>query len=434
MGKYYDRLRKLIFSGTAKDTYLLFFSNVVTAFLGFVFTWLLARNLSVGDFGIFSAVSNFVFMAIAVTDIGVSAGLVNFVARLEAEGKFKEAEKYIKAAFNVWVGITFFLSLLLIFFSKRFSPLLFATNNPAASVWAGLILVGLFLPNFFLFLFRAKKDFLKSVMVDISYSFSRLAFAVIFSLGGLTLFKSFGAFAAASLVTLGLVGFTFGFSFLKSKTEKAVYRTLLSFSGWLGVNRILSSVAGRIDVQMLAFLAGSVVTGYYSLAAKLVAFISALISSFSAVLAPRLAGFNDPEREKRYLQKSVLVLLPITAGILLWVLIAKPFIVILFGEKYLNSVGYFQALALSAIPFLFTTPSITAIIYALRKPIYIGAFSVFQVTAVFGLNAFFIPRIGAYGPAVALGVTNLIAAIYSWAIVIKHYWGKNSRLKNQNAE
>jgi len=117
------------------------------------------------------------------------------------------------------------------------------------------------------------------------------------------------------------------------------------------VNRILSSVAGRIDVQMLAFLAGSVVTGYYSVASKLVAFISALISSFSAVMAPRLAGFNDAEREKN-ICKVGFGSLAHSRGNFVWVLIAKPFIVILFGEKYLDSVGYFQALALSAIPFL----------------------------------------------------------------------------------
>ena len=54
--KYINKARTLAFSATAKDTYLLFFSNVSSAFLGFVFTWFIARSLDVNDFGIFSAV------------------------------------------------------------------------------------------------------------------------------------------------------------------------------------------------------------------------------------------------------------------------------------------------------------------------------------------------------------------------------------------
>ncbi|KKP33072.1 MAG: hypothetical protein UR20_C0014G0001, partial [Candidatus Woesebacteria bacterium GW2011_GWE2_31_6] len=145
-------------------------------------------------------------------------------------------------------------------------------------------------------------------------------------------------------------------------------------------------------------------------------------SSFSGVLAPRLASFNNKDQERKYIIKATLALIPIIAGLVLWVVIAKPFIVILFGDKYLSAVPIFQALTISMIPFIFTAPSVTAIVYAMKKTVYIGAFSFFQLAAIFLLNLYFIPKYGPIGPTLTFGITNTILAIYTWLIVIKYYW------------
>jgi O-antigen/teichoic acid export membrane protein len=175
---------------------------------------------------------------------------------------------------------------------------------------------------------------------------------------------------------------------------------------------------------MLAFFAGATATGFYSIPSRLASFIIVLTSSFAAVLAPRLAGFGDEEKEKAYILKSTLALLPIVAGVVFWILIAKPFILILFGEKYLPSVPVFQALAAAQIPFLVTAPAVAAIIYSMKKTVFIGAFSFFQIVAVFLLNYIFIPRYGPIGPTITFGITNTILALYTWFIVIRHYWIK----------
>ena len=56
-----DRIEKvttLAKSATARDTAVLFSGNVLAAFLGFLFTLIIARALSVEEFGVFSAASN----------------------------------------------------------------------------------------------------------------------------------------------------------------------------------------------------------------------------------------------------------------------------------------------------------------------------------------------------------------------------------------
>jgi O-antigen/teichoic acid export membrane protein len=175
---------------------------------------------------------------------------------------------------------------------------------------------------------------------------------------------------------------------------------------------------------MIAVFAGATATGLYSISSRLALFIVVLASSYGAVLAPRLASFEDKTKEKRYILKATLALIPITVGIIAWIIIAKPFIVILFGQKYLPAVGIFRALAFAMIPFLFTVPSVTAIVYAIKKTIYIGTFSIFQLIAILLLNLFLIPKYGPYGPTITFGIVHTILAVYTWLIVIRHYWIK----------
>lgn len=182
-------------------------------------------------------------------------------------------------------------------------------------------------------------------------------------------------------------------------------------------------------LQMLAILAGATATGIYSIPSRLASFIIVLASSFSSVLATRLASFKNPDLEKKYIIKSTFALIPIILVIVVWIIIAKPFILTLFGEKYIDAIPVFQALALAQIPFILTVPAVTAIIYSIRKTVYIGALSFFQLAAIFILNYYLIPHYGAFGPTLTFGVTNSLLAAYVWLVVIRYYSKKTIKIK-----
>ena len=384
---------------------------------------LVARNLNVSDFGVFSAVTNLIVITISLTDLGIASGVVNFVSEKLSKGEKEPAREYIKAAFLTRLTVSFIFSLAIFLAAGFISPTLLATPDRKMAFWVAAISLAMAPSMLLPYVLQAQKRFFASVASDASFYISRLVFVfALLLLGSLNL----SGFLMAFLFGAALGG-SFGLAlvssnFLKSKPPKSVYQKLLGFSGWLGVNRIISSVAGRLDVQMLAVLAGSVVTGLYSIPSRLAGFIVVLASSFSSVLASRLAGFNDKEKERTYILKATLALVPIAVAIGVWVAFARPFIVILFGDKYLSAVPVFQVLAVSMIPFLFTVPSVTAAIYSLKKPIFIGAFSFFQLAFVLVMNLFLIPKYGAFGPAITYGALNSILAIYSWSIVIRYYW------------
>jgi O-antigen/teichoic acid export membrane protein len=421
--RYYDRIRSLAFSATIKDTAILFVGSTLSAFWGFLFTLFIARAFSVALFGIFSAALNLVTIIASLSDLGISGGAVNFVASHIAKGEHDKANRYIKASFIMRLIIILIISLIVVIFAPFISTKLLATRNPMIAIWSAILPIFLFPDMFFPSILRAKNKFLHSTVIDNVFYLIRFIFVLVFYLvGGLTISVAFWAFGAGFIVEVILILYFLKADFLKSKPQSFEYKNLIKFSGWLGVNTIVSSISGRVDVQMIAAMLGAVSTGIYSIPSRLTGFITVLISSFSSVLAPRFASFDNKEKEKSYLIKSTLAVVPIAVGIVFWILIAKPFILFLFGTKYLPSVPIFQALAASFIPGLFTVPSVTVIIYAMKKTVFIGAYSFFGTVAVLALDLFLIPRFGLYGPTITSAITGLIFVIYTWVIVIKHYW------------
>lgn len=422
MRRHYERVKTLATSATARDTYVLFIGNLASAFFSFLFTLLLARGLSVSDFGIYSAAINLVTIIASLSDLGISSGLISFIAEASRKGDILKAQRYMKASLVIRLVVLSFLVLITIVFAPYVSANFLATGDATVAYWVGGLSFAFLFWALFPSILQAQKRFLQSVVVDLSLAGGRLLLVFIFFvLGGLTLTKVFVSFTL-SMFFVVLAGFAFlGTAFLFVKVKKDIYSKLLRFSGWLGVNKVVSSVSGRLDVQMMAAMAGATLTGFYSISSRLAMFIVLLTSSFSAVLAPRLASFGNKESEKTYIKKASLVLIPIIVGIIVWIIIAEPFITILFGQKYLPAVPVFKALAASMIPFILTAPAVPAIIYAMKKPVYIGAFSFFQIAAIFLINYLLIPKIGAFAPTVAFGVVNTILAIYVWVIVINYY-------------
>ncbi len=426
MKRYFILAKKFAFTDTAKDTYIIFSGNLLSAFLGFAYTLVAARALTIYDFGVLSAVINLVYLLSSLTDLGISNGIVNFVSKHKTDGKSKEADEYIKSALLIRLGAVILVGVIFLvnplFFAKKFM----ATDNKVVTFWAVASFIAFIFYNFFPYILQAKREFFKSALVENSYGFLRLFLALVFILlGTANLSSMLFSFTFANLGPL-LFGIIFvGLGFLFTKPNLNTYINLLVFSGWLGIGRMLNSISGRLDLQMLASMKGAFDAGIYSVPSRLTLFIIVLAGSFSAVLAPRLSSFGNKEKERSYIFKATLALLPVVGGVLIWILIAHPFIVFLFGEKFAVSVPVFRLLALSTIPFLMTAPATTAIIYAMRKTLYVGFMAFPQMILIFLLNYYFIPKYGVLGPAYTLIIVNTLVFFYLWFIVLKNYLPKD---------
>src|SRR5258706_2325214 len=422
MIKHITRAREIIFSKTAMDTYVLFGGNVISAFLGFLFVFFTAKFIDKSEAGGFFAVTNLAAMVSTVADVGIASGVVNFISEALSNGQIDLARKYIKAAFMIRLFVVLSLALIAVITTNFIYPRLLATTDPMAGVWVGVMILSYFLWLFLPYLLQARKNFLGAVSTDLVFMITRLgALFILIYIGGTSLYNVFGSYIFGGLAA-GFFGFILvGTDFFRTKPELEIYKKLFRFSGWLGVSRITSAASGNLDVQMMAALLGALSTAVYSIPSKLASFIIVLGGSFSAVLATRLAGFGNKEKERTYILKAVLVTIPIIFGIIFWAIIAKPFMLLIF-PKYLDSVPVFRALALANIPFILSVPAVSAIVYSMKKPKFIGFFSVVQLAIMFGFDLVLIPKFGVIGPAITLAVTNILLAIYMWTIAIKYYW------------
>lgn len=420
--EYIKKIFNLIKSNTAKDTFILFVGNTFSAFFGFIFIYILTQKLSVAEFGVFSAAANLIVIISSFTDLGITTAMINFVSQKLGNNDNNSANKYLKASFLIRFISIAIVSGIVLLIPKFVALNLLSTTDFKISYWVGLISIGLTAWLTFPYAMMAYKKFWQSVVLDWSLGIPRilifLSLAVILPINLNLALMSYGL----STILPVIFGFSvIGIKFLKAKTVKKDYIDLIKFSGWLGVNRVISSISGRLDVSMLANLTSASIVGHYSIASRLSSFVIVLSSSLGSVLSTRFSRFDDKEKEKKYLIKSTLFTLPIILGVIIWIIIAKPFVLILFGDKYFESIKILQYLLVSMIPFILATPAVTAIVHSIRKPIFVGVFSFIQIAMIFIFNIYFINLFRGLGPAIAFLISNTVLAIYAFVIVYKYY-------------
>ena len=98
-----------------------------------------------------------------------------------------------------------------------------------------------------------------------------------------------------------------------------------------------------MSVFLLGFLQSEAAVGYYSMAQKIVDVINTIVLSLATVLLPRLANYSGNEQYAEFKQLGdkalsfvLAISLPICVGM---ALLAKPIIMVLFGETYNPSVS-----------------------------------------------------------------------------------------------
>ncbi len=420
---------KLILSSTAKNTYLLFFGNTLDAIFAFIFTTITFRILSTADFGIFSAINNFIVLAFSILDLGIGSGLINYISYHHQQGDNQKAAEYFKAGLLLRLGLAAVVSVLIIVFSWAIAPNLFLTQEYLSVVFAGIAIIGLSVIDIATFSLQAYQKFIKSALTSSTFSLLRVLLIMLVMVSNLSV-----SITIVILVTAlaSIMSATIGLNFLRESFKGKnpsikTYKSIISFSGWIAVNKISSSISGKIDTQLLLLLAGASVTGIYSVAARLASFYAVIITSFSAVLAPKFAGGKSVRELTPFLKKSLLGVAGLVLAMLFGIFISKPFILLLFGPRAVESILPFQLLTVAYIPFVVSSLSITILIYYLKKTSIVGMLSIIQLIVLLLGNFFLIPRFHIYGPILALGISNTIVTIVSYSAIVILF--KNAKSK-----
>lgn len=414
--KTFSSLLQLAVSRTAVNTYLVFTGNGLSAFFAFLFTVTAFRLMTIADFGYFSAMWSFLLLISDLADWGIGTSLSAFLPPMESQ--VEKLLSFLKSAFAVQCIIAVSVTVVLLILSSGLSEILFHTRKLVWLIQIGVIgIFGAILANFFQYSLSARQKFMQVSFLSAYSSILRVIFFLFLIVISYVNLASVAWLQIVTIFATTVTAFIFLKSdFLKVKRVAGDVKRLMKFTSFIGIARGMTAFASRLDVLMLIALRGATEAGIYSTASRVISIYPLLAGSFSTVIAPKLSATVDPGGLQKFMMKVILGTLGIIATILFLMIIAEPFMVILFSEKARPAVGVFQLLLLSMIFFVASIPVVALVIYYLRKPQILSVNGILQLIIVVLGNLYFIPKFGKLGPAYSLilsyGITLFTTAFF----------------------
>jgi PST family polysaccharide transporter len=360
------------------------FGEILIRGMQFLVTIALARLLVPQDFGIITLSLVIIKLIQVFVDFGIAPALI--------QKKDVSREEY-NFAFTVLLGVSILLFFLLFFFSSFFAGLI--GNSSVGGVLKYLSFV---VPI-------SASNSLPYVILNRNLAFKKIAISELFSTVGYGIITVTLAFILQNVwcfvfgiigeqVILGVLLWTHSRYKPAIKLTLVNYRSLFKFSSSVFLTRFLNFFNLNTLFLLINKFFGSTVLGYFSLAYQIIDLPTQRIAkNIMKVLYPVLSKLQDQREEyKALLLKTMfllsLIVLPIFTVLFL---LAKPFVIIFYGEKWADAVRFIQILSvLGLIRSLWT--SISMVSMSLGKPRFEMllnlSVALLVVPGIYGLSGF----------------------------------------------
>ena len=233
---------------------------------------------------------------------------------------------------------------------------------------------------------------------------------------------------ALSSITTNIINFIYCRRFISFLRTEHSYKQhikplMLLFSSILAIN-----IYTHLDSAMLGFICDDRQVGLYTVAVYVKSALLTLVNAISAVLLPRVSYFFSKDNQEALfslLKKSISTIFMISVPLtIFFILEAKDCVLILGGEKYIDSVSSMQIIMPVLLISGFSNISGNQILIPQGKDSFFMKAVVCGACADLILNALLMPRYGCIGAAVA----TLIAEIIQMSIQM--YFARNYIFSN----
>ena len=415
---------KLLASQTAKDTFLVMIANATNGFTGLALGMLIARHLTVAGFGTFSSLMNLTLILVAIVDLGMAQGVVNFVSSFAARKKDQKIQKYLSNMICVVLSLGVIVTILLQLTPGRLIFKLAGTSNRLYLLLAGLAVITFSLYPFFLGVFQTFRKFLARTVIELTFDASRIVFLGLLILTTLTIDKAFLAYVLGALVGFIVIWRFWPTVKVKLGFSLKTFKDIFQFTRWLWLVNMIINVYGKIDVLILTALTSSLIVGQYAAAARLALVFPMAANALNAVVSPRFASFGDKQSATKYIKKTFILTLGVTFALAAFFLIAKPLILTIYGSRYLESVSLFKGLVLANIPFLLALPATNCLVYFSKKPSLITGVSFLQLIVMVVITWILMPSLKAFAPIYGFFAANILGLTLIYLLLFKFHFQK----------
>ncbi|MBN4076843.1 oligosaccharide flippase family protein [Mariprofundus ferrooxydans] len=390
----------------------------------FLMNLLLARYLSVQDFGLFS----FAFTVASACALFASLGFPVALMRLVPPALEEQNYPIVRGVFIKSYQITLLCSLLLALLMTSIAIFLFSNKTSQGLLYAAMLLPALSLLALHGGAFRSLHHIQESVFWGQLALLSLMVLSLAWvNMNHIDMAMNFYVGFASMIALIGL----FRLRYIVPKqvlSSESVYQT----RAWLYLTLPMAAVAGfqfligRVDVVLLGFLSDMQTVGVYHAASRIAVLISFVLVTINLVFAPRLSSsFHacDMQAFGKLIQASIrwssAAALPLLLAILIW----PEYLLKLFGSDFVTGTTILQILALGQFVNALTGATGIALVMIDRQRLVAMGLLV-AVSLQIILSVLVFPYYGASG--IALVTVAVSAALnVSWYATIKQIMNRS---------
>lgn len=394
----------------AKNTFWLFFGEIISKLLKMTIVIYAARILGAENYGIFSYAITFAAFFMMFSDIGLSPLLTR-----ESIKNIELKEKYFSTAFIIKIVLLAFSIISMIFISPFLTKI--ESVKPLLMI-AALILIFDGLREFGLALNRAMEKMEKEALIKITTNFSIAIFGFTILIISPTAKSLAISYAIGSGIGFLFIAWLFKYYIINliSNFDKKIIWPLISAAWPFAIAGILGAFLINTDIIMLGWFRSASEIGFYSAAQRPVQFLyiipGLIITAIFPVLA-KSAHINN-EKTRQILEKSLALILliafPITLG---GIILSREIILLAFGNEYLPATITFSILLLTLIT-TFSNTIIDGAIFAYNKQRLIVLFLTISAISNIIMNFILIPHYGIEGSAIATVTASILSSVFIW--------------------
>ena len=415
-----NRLRKFLFQNTsikqtvAKNTFWLFFGEIIGRLLKLTIVIFATRKLGVEGWGTFSYAFAFVSFFFILGDFGINTFITKEMSK-------DNINKYKYLATSIILRLV----LLSLFFT---TAVLLAPNLGKIKLGFSTILVfSIF------FVSESIREFAMAINRSLQKmeveGFSKILINFSITVVGLILLtKNVDPISLAMAYMVGSIISTIyivwsirkEFKGIEWKFSKENFKIIYAFS-WPIVIMSFFGFLFSLDTIMLGQMKSATDVGLYATAQRIIALSSVIPGFIAASIFPLLSRYEmDMEKSERIFEKSMTAVLalgiPITiAGIFF----SKQIILLVFGSAYSAGAPVLSALMISILA---SYPNIllTNLIFSKNLQRIFITVTTFGVLLNIALNFLLIPKYGALGAALSTVIAELLIVYTTWRKMKKH--------------
>jgi O-antigen/teichoic acid export membrane protein len=411
----YQKLKIFLFDNIseqqtiAKNTFWLFFSEVISRLLKFFLVFYAARSLGVFGWGIFSYIIAFASIFTSFADIGLNTLVIK-----EFSVDTGKSFNYFSTAFYIKI-FWFLLSSIIIFI---LIPLSKIQINTSLIIFVLLFLFSDSLREFLMSVNRAAERmeleaYLK-IISNVLIVFFGIFFVLFYKTPSSLAFGYFiGSILGLLISFLSLSGYRYK---IIGSFSKNLLPTIIKSAWPIAISMAVNTVALSIDTIALGYFKGPIEVGLYSAAQRVIMFLYVIPLFLVTSLLPVISRYAKTDKEKLafLFKKSAKLFFILSLVVVIFGIVFAKFIILLgFGQDYLGAVSAFRMLLL-LIPAAFINFLViyTAIALNLQKKLLWG--NVSGLALNIALNIILVPKYGIFGAAIAVVITLNCLVLICW--------------------